>query len=97
MFIGHTLSCNMNLYNFQQKIEMLESLLEIEIAYSMLKVKSEGDEELNPIDVHYKKLNTDIEEVDKASEEFKILQKYVKNTHASTHQSYGLEIVQVSI
>ena len=75
---------------------MLESLMEIEIAYSMLKVKSEGDEEIHPIDVHYKKLKTDIEELDKGTEEFKLLQKYVKNTHASTHQSYELEILNVS-
>jgi len=37
---------------------MLDNLLEIEIAYSMLKV---GDDEAkDPIDVHYEKLKTDI-------------------------------------
>ena len=37
---------------------MLDNLLEIEIAYSMLKV---GDDKAkDPIDVHYEKLKTDI-------------------------------------
>ncbi|KAJ9595723.1 hypothetical protein L9F63_013086 [Diploptera punctata] len=77
----------------KQKIEMLESLMEIEIAYNMLKTKSEGDEEMHPLDAHYKKLNTNIEEVDKNSKEFELLLKYVKNTHAKTHGSYELEIL----
>jgi len=38
---------------------MLDSLLEIEIAYSMLKV---GDDSAkDPIDMHYSKLKTDIQ------------------------------------
>lgn len=39
---------------------MLDSLLEIELAYSIL--KSEGDTgEKDPVDVHYEKLATDME------------------------------------
>ena len=36
---------------------MLDNLLEIEIAYSMLKGGTEGED---PIDNHYKKLKTEI-------------------------------------
>ncbi|PSN54639.1 Poly [ADP-ribose] polymerase [Blattella germanica] len=79
----------------KQKLDMLESLMEIEIAYNMLKTKSEGDDEMHPIDVHYKKLNTSIEVLDKKSVEFDLLQKYVQNTHAKTHGHYDLEILEV--
>lgn len=41
---------------FQMKTEMLDNLLEIEVAYSMLKGGDEGED---PIDAHYKKLKTD--------------------------------------
>ena len=45
---------------YQSKLEMLESLMEIEIAFSLLK---EGDavKDKDPIDAHYDKLNTGIE------------------------------------
>lgn len=80
----------------QAKLEMLESLLEMEVAYSLLReTNSEGDDSLNPIDAHYAKLNTDIEVLDRDSEEFKLIQEYVKNTHAVTHSSYSLEIIEV--
>lgn len=38
---------------------MLDNLLEIEVAYSLL--KSGGDDEKDPIDVNYEKLNTNLE------------------------------------
>ncbi|GAB0091469.1 Poly [Sergentomyia squamirostris] len=77
----------------QSKLTMLESLLEIEVAYSMLKTESGSD--VSPIDTHYDQLKTDLEVLDKSSEEFAILSKYVKNTHAATHNMYDLEIVEV--
>lgn len=51
-FIGRTIS-------LQSKIDMLDNLLEIEVAYSLLKSGDDGGQD--PIDVHYKKLKTDIE------------------------------------
>lgn len=73
------------------KVEMLESLMEIEVAYSML--NSGESDKVNPIDTHYEQLKTSMETIKHESEEFKILQKYVENTHAATHNSYDLEIV----
>ena len=80
----------------QTKLVMLESLLEIEVAYSLLKA---GDAVLDkdPIDAHYEKLNTKIEVLDKTTDEFQMLETYVKNTHASTHTQYGLDIEEVCI
>ncbi|XP_063703096.1 poly [ADP-ribose] polymerase isoform X2 [Culicoides brevitarsis] len=76
-----------------EKINMLDNLIEIELAYSML--NEETDAEKNPIDGHYQQLKTDITPLDKNSEEFQILQKYVKNTHAETHNQYELEIEDI--
>lgn len=39
---------------------MLDNLLEIEVAYSLLK-QEEGEETMDPIDYHYKQLKTHIE------------------------------------
>ena len=75
------------------KTEMLESLIEMEIAYSLLHVKT--DATINPIDAHYDQLNADIDVMDKESEEFKIIEQYVKNTHAATHKQYELQIEEV--
>ena len=83
---------------FQLKLDMLNSLLDIEVAYSLLKSsKEEGKsgESKDAIDIHYEKLKTDIEILDRKTEEYKILEKYVDQTHASTHNLYKLEIIQV--
>ena len=74
------------------KIKMLDSLLEIEIAYNILK-KSNEDED--PVDVHYSSLNTDINPISKDCDEFKMVCEYVKNTHAKTHSNYNLDVEEV--
>lgn len=79
----------------QTKSEMLESLLEMEIAYELLHAKSDGSK--NPLDAHYAQLKTDIDVLDKESEEFKLIQKYVKNTHAATHTQYDLIVEEVFV
>ncbi|TKC42061.1 hypothetical protein EI555_011832, partial [Monodon monoceros] len=78
----------------QAKVEMLDNLLDIEVAYSLLRGGSD-DSSKDPIDVNYEKLRTDIMVVDKDSEEAEIIRKYVKNTHATTHNAYDLEVVDI--
>ncbi|XP_028137799.2 poly [ADP-ribose] polymerase isoform X1 [Diabrotica virgifera virgifera] len=75
----------------KQKIEMLDSLLELEIAYNVM--NTSGSE--HTVDSYYKQLNTEIDVLDKASEEFQIIEEYVKNTHAADHNTYELVIDQV--
>lgn len=82
-----------NAEEINAKISMLDSLLEIEVAYSLLKVDAASG--VNPIDSHYEQLKTDLAVLDKDSEEFAILAKYVKNTHAATHNMYELEIEDI--
>ncbi|XP_037719414.1 uncharacterized protein LOC119553225 isoform X2 [Drosophila subpulchrella] len=74
--------------------QMLDSLAEIEVAYSLIKTE-DATNNINPLDHHYAQLKTQLFPLDKNSEEFSILSKYVKNTHASTHSSYGLQIIDV--
>lgn len=47
---------------------------------------------MNELDSNYLKLKTDIKPVDKKSELYEKLVKYVKNTHATTHNNYRLEV-----
>ncbi|XP_066093274.1 poly [ADP-ribose] polymerase 1 [Saccopteryx bilineata] len=83
-----------NVDSVQAKVEMLDNLLDIEVAYSLLRGGSD-DSSKDPIDVNYEKLKTDIKVVDKDSEEAKIIRKYVKNTHATTHNAYDLKVVEI--
>ncbi|KAB0344398.1 hypothetical protein FD754_021324 [Muntiacus muntjak] len=83
-----------NADSVQAKVEMLDNLLDIEVAYSLLRGGSD-DSSKDPIDVNYEKLKTEIKVVDKDSEEAEIIRKYVKNTHATTHNAYDLEVVDI--
>jgi len=80
----------------KSKISMLDNLLEIEVAYNLLNA---GDDEeskgKDPIDKHYAKLKTDMEVLQRDSEEWAVLEEYVQNTHASTHTLYTLEIEEI--
>jgi poly [ADP-ribose] polymerase len=71
-----------NVELIKSKTEMIDNLLEIEIAYSMLDESNntiEGSE--HPIDVHYKKLKYALVPVDHDSEEFKLIEQYMINIH----------------
>ncbi|GBM00800.1 Poly [ADP-ribose] polymerase 1 [Araneus ventricosus] len=76
----------------KSKIEMLDSLLQIGIAYSIIKDQAEKED---PIDMHYRKLKADIEAVEKDTEEYFLIETYLKNTHAPTHDQYVLELLEV--
>jgi poly [ADP-ribose] polymerase 1 len=76
-----------------EKMQMIEALLEIEMAYEMRSSINANDDK-DPIDLHYEKLNTTIEILDKNDELYRIIDIYVKNTHASTH-SIKLDILEI--
>lgn len=77
----------------KNKREILDNLIEVEIAYSML--QQDHDDKLNPLDAHYEQLKTELEPLDHKSEEFTLIDQYVQNTHAATHDTYSLEVVDV--
>lgn len=76
-----------------EKTEMIESLMELEVAYSFL--QTETDDKKSPLDGHYKQLNTDLQPIAKDSEEYALLEKYVRNTHGETHTNFELEIEDI--
>lgn len=76
---------------------MLDSLKEIETAYSLIKSSADGGDDSDPIDAHYKSLNTKIEPLDRSSDEFDLIKQYTSNTHAKTHASYSLDVDEVLV
>lgn len=76
---------------------MLDSLLEIEFAYNMMKTESESAIKKDPVDEHYEKLQADIEVLEDKSDEFNVIKTYLKNTHAETHNMYNLKLNKVSM
>uniref|UniRef100_A0A8C9VCE1 Poly [ADP-ribose] polymerase n=1 Tax=Scleropages formosus TaxID=113540 RepID=A0A8C9VCE1_SCLFO len=83
-----------NLDYIQAKVQMLDNLLDIEVAYSLLRGGTE-DNKKDPIDINYEKLKTKIEVVDRSSKEAEVILQYVKNTHAATHNTYTLEVEEI--
>lgn len=82
-----------NLKMIQQKIEMLESLLELEVTYGFLTQKT--DLSLSPMDGHYAQLKANIDVVPRDSNEFTLLSAYLSRTHAPTHRNYELNIMNI--
>jgi len=77
----------------KEKTEMLNNLLDIEIAYSILKTDTNNNSNnTDPIDQHFSKLNIEMEVLNRESEEFKRLVRCVAQTHADTHDSYRLVV-----
>lgn len=70
--------------------------MEIEIAMSLLK-----DDDLNTayntIDLHYNKLKCEITVLNRNSEEWKTILKYVKNTHGQTHSNFEIEVEEIFV
>ena len=83
------------------ELEMVESLLEMSEAMSMLKQEKSEEEEskrsrveaVSPIDQHYRKLNTELRPLDASSERYQLVSAYLQNTHAATHSQYKLELL----
>lgn len=78
----------------KEKLEMLQSLEEIQVFTKLL---DEGsiNSDINELDSNYAKLNIKITPMDKNSETYKLLLKYVANTHASTHTAYKLIVEEI--
>lgn len=84
-----------NVEAIKTKTDMIDNLLEIEIAYSLLNTGTNEETTDSPVERHYLKLKTQIVPLDKDSSEYELLMKYVKNTHAATHSQYTLDVEQI--
>eukprot|EP00928_Gymnodinium_smaydae_P082127 TRINITY_DN6553_c0_g2_i2.p1 TRINITY_DN6553_c0_g2~~TRINITY_DN6553_c0_g2_i2.p1 ORF type:complete len:462 (+),score=108.00 TRINITY_DN6553_c0_g2_i2:362-1747(+) len=75
----------------KEKILMVEALESIEVAHRLLDSKSDAEGE-NPVDSKYKQLKCDMRPLEEDSADWKMVEEYIKNTHASTHGSYHLKL-----
>lgn len=75
------------------KLEMVEALSEIELATKLLKNDIQMQED--PLCSHYQCLGCELMPLEVDSEEFSMIARYMKNTHAKTHSNYAVDIVQI--
>jgi poly [ADP-ribose] polymerase len=66
----------------------------MKIASNLINEDTSGSE-TNVLDHHYNALNCGIKAIDKGSKTWKMVADYVKNTHASTHNYYTLEPLDI--
>ncbi|KAH0688354.1 hypothetical protein KY285_018923 [Solanum tuberosum] len=78
--------------DFKLKIKMLEALQDIEIASRLVGFDIDNDDSL---DEKYKKLQCDISPLPHQSEDYRVIEKYLQNTHAPTHKDWVLEVEEV--
>ncbi|GJN12065.1 hypothetical protein PR202_ga30309 [Eleusine coracana subsp. coracana] len=69
--------------DLMMKAKMLEALQDIEIASKLVGFDSDNDESL---DDKYKKLHCNITPLAHDSEDYKLIERYLLNTHAPTHK-----------
>ncbi|OEL20577.1 Poly [ADP-ribose] polymerase 1 [Dichanthelium oligosanthes] len=74
------------------KAKMLEALQDIEIASKLVGFDSDNDESL---DDKYMKLHCNITPLPHDSEDYKLVERYLLNTHAPTHKDWSLELEEV--
>jgi hypothetical protein len=76
----------------KQKVEMLETLSNLEIATKILKKQ---DSDVHAVDSAYQEMKCELVPVDQDSQEYNMIQTYMENTHGSTHSGYRLKINQI--
>ncbi|CAG5084469.1 Similar to Poly [ADP-ribose] polymerase (Sarcophaga peregrina) [Cotesia congregata] len=76
------------------KINLVMEFMNEDVEFQLIN-KSDRKLFRNPMNVYYKNLHTTIEILDKKSPRFKMIEKYVKNTHAITHDHYSIKIDNV--
>lgn len=76
----------------KEKCEMIESLMEMEVAYKLMRV---GTDTGPSIDGQYEKLHNRIEPMDKSCDEYRRLETYLANTHAPSHGGYKIKVLDI--
>ncbi|XP_061549851.1 poly [ADP-ribose] polymerase 2 isoform X2 [Phycodurus eques] len=78
----------------KKKIELLEALRDIQVAVKMVESTSDDHDE-HPLDRHYRSLNCLLDPLDPLSQEYKVIEKYLQSTHASTHCDYTMSVLDI--
>ncbi|KAM4727595.1 poly [ADP-ribose] polymerase 2 [Anableps anableps] len=77
----------------KEKIALLEALSDIQIAVKMAQSNADSDE--HPLDRQYRSLQCQLQPLDHSSHEFKVIERYLKSTHAPTHSDYTMNILEI--
>ncbi|XP_052476232.1 poly [ADP-ribose] polymerase 2 isoform X2 [Carassius gibelio] len=77
----------------KEKIALLETLSDIQIAVKMVQSSVQNDE--HPLDRQYRSLQCQMQPLDSSSHEYKVIDKYLQSTHAPTHTDYTMTILDI--
>ncbi|XP_077317279.1 poly [ADP-ribose] polymerase 2 isoform X3 [Lithobates pipiens] len=75
------------------KVRLLEALGDIQIAVKLASMDLGSHEHL--LDRQYRQLHCSLENLEKTSDEFQLIERYLKTTHASTHNDYTMTLMNV--
>ena len=80
----------------KQKLELLQSLGDIEVAMKLLSSGGDGKDkeggDVHPIDLHYQQLHCRMQPIHRDGDAMQLIRRYVKETHGQTHTQFGLEV-----
>ncbi len=68
-------------------------LSDIQIAMKI--ISDGGNKKVNPIDSYYQDLNCTLTPVDHEEDDFRMVEKYLLQTHAKIHNQYRLELLEL--
>ncbi|KAL5962271.1 Poly ADP-ribose polymerase 2-A [Taenia solium] len=75
------------------ELDLLKALEDIEAAFSIIKKKGKTVD-MHPADKNYGNLKCEIKPISAGDKMDKLIKDYVRMTHAPTHNSYDLEVLQ---
>merc|ERR1719221_13436 len=80
-----------------EKVGLLDQLADMEAAMATMEGDSEDEASAkdDAVRAKYDKLNCNITTLSHDSDIFKMVEKYVKNTHAPTHRGYSITVLEV--
>ncbi|KAE9409403.1 PARP-domain-containing protein [Gymnopus androsaceus JB14] len=83
----------------KKELELVDALGDMEIATELIQASSALDKDgnpVNPLDAQFNSLALNkMDPVDRSSQEFKVLEEYVKNTHGHTHSHIKTKVKNV--
>ena len=77
----------------REKLQLLEALGDIQAALSI--IGETADIDTHPTDQRYKQLSCDLKTLNKTSDTFKLLEKYLVSTHGATHSAYKMKVIDI--
>ncbi|VDD80054.1 unnamed protein product, partial [Mesocestoides corti] len=75
------------------ELDLLKALEDIEVAFSIIEM-DKNITDLHPADRNYNNLHCDIKPIKAGAKMERIIKDYIRMTHAPTHDSYELEVLQ---